>query len=208
MTLGYRSNRFSGAVCLKFRARANVLQNTKMVYYTAMSRDYPDWIQAERAAQARRSFAGSMPLSRLKRVRDLLHAPEADDEMGFECKVWRDDQAIIRIDCTLTGQVPMRCQRSLKRYLQPIDSKSSLAVIVSEAELDGLPDDLEPKICADGRLNLAELVEDELLLALPLVPVDPQTEPMTQAGDVFETHADEDTHQPFAGLADALKKTN
>ncbi|MEM7053527.1 MAG: YceD family protein [Pseudomonadota bacterium] len=177
-----------------------------------MSRDYPDWIQAERAAQARRSFAGSMPLSRLKRVQDVLLEPELDDAIGFEASFWRDDQGNLRLDCMLNGRVPLRCQRTLKRYLQAIDSKSSLAVIESEAELSALPDDLEPKICPDGRLNIAELVEDELLLALPLVPVDPNTEPMIQAGDVFEAEADQHVNQrsnkPFAGLADALNKTN
>ena len=171
-----------------------------------MSRDYPDWIQPERAAQARRSFAGSMPLSRLKRVQDMLLEPEADDAIDFEIKVWRDDQRIIRVDCALTGQVPMRCQRTLKRYLQPVDSESTLAVIDSEAELSALPDDLEPKVCVDGQLRLAELVEDELLLALPLVPVRPDSVPIEQAGDVFESPAEPARSHPFAGLADLRKR--
>ena len=175
-----------------------------------MSRDYPDWIQTERAAQAQRSFAGSMPVSRLQRVWDLLEQPRDEDAVDFEIRVWRDagrdNRRIIRIDCGLSGEVPMLCQRTLKRYMQPIDARARLAVIESEAELSALPEDLEPKVCADGQLKLAELVEDELLLALPLVPVHPGSEPVVQAGDVFESPAEPARSHPFAGLADLRKR--
>lgn len=175
-----------------------------------MSRDYPDWIQPERAAQARRSFAGSMPLSRLQRVWDLLEQPRAEDAIGFEVKVWRDagrdHRRTIRIDCSLKGEVPMLCQRTLTRYQQPIEARARLAVIESEAELSALPEDLEPKLCTDGQLRLAELVEDELLLALPLVPVRPDSVPIEQAGDVFESPAEPARSHPFAGLADLRKR--
>ena len=170
-----------------------------------MSRDFPDWIDAERAAQAERRFAGQARIEWLPRVVDLLDEPQSEDEIGFEISAAlvksSGDADIARLDVRVHGAVPMTCQRSLKRYWQPIDSGSSVAVVASEDEASGLPEDLEPKLVADGRLKLIELVEDELLLALPLVPRDPDSAPIVNAGDNCDATEPDERDNPFAALS-------
>ena len=126
----------------------------------------------------------------MPRVLDLLDKPGPDDEIGFEISAGLEKLSgagdIVRLAVRVHGSVPMTCQRSLKRYRQPIDSHSSVAVVASEDQLSALPEDLEPKLVPKGRLKLVELVEDELLLALPLVPRDPDSSPVVHAGDSFE----------------------
>ncbi|MEM1080760.1 MAG: YceD family protein [Pseudomonadota bacterium] len=172
-----------------------------------MSRDYPDWIQPERAAQARRSFAGSMPLNRMPRVLDLLAEDDSvhSGAIDFSIRFWLDDQRNVRADCALNGHVPLQCQRTLRPYAQPIESTASLAIIESEDRLSILPEDLEPKVCLDGQLNVAELIEDELILALPLVPVDPASEPMTKVGNEWDEAVEAPDAHPFADLANFRK---
>ncbi|MDX1626415.1 MAG: YceD family protein [Wenzhouxiangellaceae bacterium] len=164
-----------------------------------MSRDYPDWIDADRAARGNRRFRGTMRLDRMPRIVDLLESPEADDEIGFEIDAWRDEQGHARLDVRLEGEVPLRCQRTLERYLQPVASSTRLAVVSSERQAEGLPEDVEPKLAEDGRLELEDVVADELLLSLPLVPVRPDTERVVGAGDRFEEPEEEPG--PFAELA-------
>lgn len=170
-----------------------------------MSRDFPDWIDAERAAQAGRRFAGDVRIEWMPRVGDLLDAPAPDDVIEFEIAASLDRSPgnghIVRLDVHVFGSVPMTCQRTLKRYMQPIDTRSEVAVVASEDELAGLPEELEPKLVPEGRLKLVELVEDELLLALPLVPRDPDSAPVENAGDVFERAEPEEGDNPFAELA-------
>jgi uncharacterized protein len=149
-----------------------------------MSRDFPDWIDVQRSAQAGRRFAGRARLEWMPRVLDLLDSPETDDTIAFEVSAQRDEQGAARLRVQVTGEVPMMCQRTLRRYAQHIDSESEVAVVASEREIDELPEELEPKLVADGRLRLIELVEDELLLALPLVPRDPASEPVDAAAGV------------------------
>lgn len=170
-----------------------------------MSRDFPDWIDVDRAAQARRVFAGRLRLAAMPRLVDLVDRPGAGDEIGFELALRRDEQGVARIEVHVAGQVPMTCQRTLRRYWQEIDSRSSLALIEDEALVDGLPEDLEAKLVPDGRLRLADVVEDELVLALPLVPRDPQSEPIEDPAEaVVESgnRPSEETAQdnPFAVL--------
>lgn len=170
-----------------------------------MSRDFPDWIDVERAAQAGRRFVGEARIEWMPRVIDLLDAPAPDDEIGFEISAALDKSSsagdIVRLDVRVHGSVPMTCQRTLKRFRQPIDGRSSVAVVASEDQLAALPEDLEPKLVPEGRLKLVELVEDELLLALPLVPRDPDSAPVENAGDSFEPAESDKRDNPFAELA-------
>lgn len=180
-----------------------------------MSRDFPDWIDVERAAQAERRFAGQARLAWMPRVGDLLDAPAPGDEIGFEVAASLDKSSgagdIVRLDVRVFGSVPMTCQRTLKRFRQPIDSRSSVVVVASEDQLSVLPEDLEPKLVPEGRLKLVELIEDELLLALPLVPRDPESAPIDNAGDSIEQVVpnENDNHGgPFAELARLRKTTD
>ncbi|MEX2500070.1 MAG: YceD family protein [Wenzhouxiangellaceae bacterium] len=176
-----------------------------------MSRDFPDWIDAERAAQAGRRFAGEARIEWMPRVSDLLDEPAPDAVIGFEVAASLEASSgignIVRLSVHVHGSVPMTCQRTLKRYRQPIDSRSTVAIVASESELAGLPEDLEPKLVPEGRLKLVELVEDELLLALPLVPRDPDSVPVDNAGDRFEPTEPDEDENPFAELA-RLRKTD
>jgi uncharacterized protein len=168
-----------------------------------MSRDFPDWIDVDRAVEGRRQFAGQLPLRGMPRLLELLDAPDDDAEIDFRIEAWRDAQGAARLDVTVAGAVPLTCQRSLQRYMHAIDGQSSVAVIEDESELAGLPENLEPKLSEHGRLKLIELVEDELLLAVPLVPRDPTLEPIDRqlpSGVPLE-HAEDSTGNPFAALA-------
>ncbi|MDT8439232.1 MAG: YceD family protein [Wenzhouxiangellaceae bacterium] len=164
-----------------------------------MSRDFPDWVDVERAARARRRFRGRARLAWLERVLDQLDAPGAEEEIGFELNAFVDDRGQPMIDVHVSGDVPMRCQRTLVRYRQPIDGRSRIAVVATEQAIDGLPGEIEPKLVPGGRLRLLELVEDELLLALPLVPRDPASRPVTVTAG--EWAADAPDEHPFAALA-------
>jgi uncharacterized protein len=74
--------------------------------------------------------------------------------------------------------------------------------VKSDAEIETLAPEYEPLVSADGRVALKELVEDELLLALPLVP---RHEGDAACGGFTETAADAESGEarknPFAELA-------
>ncbi len=165
-----------------------------------MSRDFPDWVNPDRAASARREFAGTMPLSRMPRVVDLV-AAEAGHAIDFSLGFSRNELDQVRVDVRISGSVPMRCQRTLKVFEQPLDSQSVVGVVGTEDEVEALPEDYEPVLCPDQRLELAGLVEEEVLLSLPLVPVAPDSSPV---GDTEA--AQPDTQRPFEVLAELTKK--
>jgi uncharacterized protein len=86
---------------------------------------------------------------------------------------------------------------------------SRLGLIRSERDEAALPPDVEPLLVADdGKLSLLDVIEDELLLALPLVPVNPDSAlPEEVAGpSPEEISAERRSDNPFAVLRE-LKKT-
>lgn len=65
----------------------------------------------------------------------------------------------------------LSCQRCLQPFEQPLAVDARLRFVRGEAEAEALDAELEDDVLALPRwLDLRELAEDELLLALPLVP--------------------------------------
>jgi uncharacterized protein len=81
-----------------------------------------------------------------------------------------------------------------------------LGLITDEADEAGLPEGYEPLLVTDGSLRLADVIEDELILAIPAVPVKPGTEYVQRAWGDAPDETDVTTQpNPFAALKE-LKK--
>ncbi|MCK7593563.1 YceD family protein [Pseudomarimonas salicorniae] len=166
-----------------------------------MSVDLPDSLDAWRAVSARRIFEGSVALSRFGRLQDSL--ADSVGECRFRLEFDRDNFGLATVEVEADAELPLVCQRSLQRFLMPVSIRQRLGLVRSEAEESALPPEVEPVLIgADGELSPLALIEDELILALPVVPLGPQAEsdPEPQAPD-----DDEPRVNPFAALA-ALKK--
>ena len=169
-----------------------------------MSAELPEILDAWRMVAARREFEGRAALSALPRLRDAL----SDAEGEGECAIAFDHDAlrVPYLELKLAAELPLQCQRTLQRFLFPVRAVQRLGLIRDEADEAALPPGYEPLLVpADGELRLLDLVEDELILALPVVPVKPGTEAVERDWPVS---AEEEARvNPFAGLA-ALKKNN
>ena len=67
------------------------------------------------------------------------------------------------------GSVSLECQRCLGNLEFPVHIEAQLEFALSEAESTAADDDIE-RVVASRELSVAALVEDEVLLALPMVP--------------------------------------
>jgi uncharacterized protein len=159
-----------------------------------------------------------MPVERMRRLGALLAAtgsggtdPVAEDA-EFEASFAHDRQGLVTIRVKVKTALPLQCQRSLNTYFEPVDRNSVLAVIEDVGEQESVPEHYEPILVEDRRLALSDLVEEELLLAIPQVPRDPEAGEQDLPGDVtLSASSDEKTeptHRPFEGLADLLGETD
>lgn len=136
---------------------------------------------------------------------------------GFERSEHRADGGMaVRqyLRLAVAGDMWLECQRCMTPYRHPMATETVFEVVRDEAQADAcLADDTLPEaIVGSANFDLIELVEEELLLALPLVPkheVCPEVHASLVTGpDGQAEPAEEDVQDkpsPFAALA-ALKR--
>lgn len=178
-------------------------------YYTRpMSPAPADQVNAQelagRAALIRRSLA----LRQLARVAEAgaLEGTRVDAELRFATFEGR-----VTVDVQLGGVVVLACQRCLKPCDCALDERALLVVVRSDG--DEVPGGYEPVIGDPERLSLAELIEEQVLLGMPLVPTHEDaaqcgaTAPAKQAAGAAVAAAPEVERQtPFANLRELLDK--
>lgn len=158
-------------------------------------------------AAARRSFDGRLPLASMARLRDLL--ADTEGEARFALEFGHDALQMPFAELRVDADLPLICQRSLQRFLQPVTVSQRFALVrgsdgdEEDIEASLLPDYEVLQLAEDGMLRPAALVEDELILAVPLVPTMPGSESVERDWPV--PPEEEARANPFAALA-LLKK--
>jgi uncharacterized protein len=151
---------------------------------------------------ARRGVEGRLPLSALTRLAGSLL--DTKGEVRFALEFDRDSLQVPYVELRIDTELPLLCQRSMDRFLLPVRIVQRLGLIRDEADEAALPEGYEPLLVPDdGELRTAELVEDELILAVPVVPVKPGSEAVER--DWPATQVEQERANPFAALS-ALKK--
>jgi uncharacterized protein len=163
-----------------------------------MNAAFPEIVDPWRMVQARRSFQGTMPLSALPRLRDSLAA--ADGVVSFDLEFGRDDLGVALLQVRADATLPLLCQRTLDVFGLPVHIDTRLGLITQESEEAGLPGGYEPLLLSDSELRLADVIEDELILALPVVPMKPGSAPVVPVWYEPEPVVETDKPNPFAVL--------
>jgi uncharacterized protein len=81
------------------------------------------------------------------------------------------EQGFMVAQVALRGQLELICQRCMGPMPLPIETSSPVLLVESEADAEAAPVEWETYLAAEGRLSLAALAAEELLLALPVVPL-------------------------------------
>lgn len=157
------------------------------------------------------SLAGEWPGSTLVRLAESQAPPQ---DVALPVVVWAAQgerravpagEAELWLTLQVDTTVWLTCQRCLQPYCLPLALDRRLRFVRGEAQAEALDAESEDDVLALSRsLDLRELIEDELLLALPLVPrheVCPQPLPVPIAveSDELPNEAPERPN-PFAAL--------
>lgn len=170
-----------------------------------MSAALPEAVDAWRMVTSQRIFSGTLPLASMTRLGQSL--VDAEGDCSYRVEFGRDEFGVAFVQIDAEASLPLLCQRSLERFELPVQVSQRMGMIRSEEEEAGLPAEYEPVLLPeDGRLNPAELVEDELILAVPVVPVTPGTEAVDTQWSTDEEAVADERPNPFAALS-ALKSS-
>ena len=117
-----------------------------------------------------RRISGQIPFSELPRLQDLLDSRQG--VLDYSVQGGMDHLGRPVLDVSLHGSCQLRCQRCLGALDYAIDHEIRL-LPCDQAGLDELDDDEEDfdGILADENMDVIGLLEDEILLGLPISPM-------------------------------------
>ena len=154
-----------------------------------------------------RQISGEIPVAGLPRLLDALE--DSEGTLQYTVRGGADKQGNPLLDVSITGSCRLRCQRCMGAMEHAVRLDTRL-LLRDQASLDALDGDIGgsgeeefDSILADAHLDVLNLLEEEILLSLPIAPKHELG--ACQAADGGNMHKEE--KNPFAVLA-KLKRDN
>ncbi|NIP71652.1 MAG: DNA-binding protein [Gammaproteobacteria bacterium] len=120
-----------------------------------------------RLAREGRQLAGRLPLASMQRLGPYLHGTEGEVEVELAFGI--DVVGITYVRGSARARVELVCQRCLEPMAAELEAQFALGVVASEREGEQLPETYEPLVAGDEPIQLAGVIEDELILAMPII---------------------------------------
>lgn len=166
----------------------------------------PQSVRASTAVAQSQAYRGELPVRSFERLRSLLADAGGEVQVSLQASKARGHA---RLSGTLDGALTLRCQRCEKPYAWPMHVDVDLRLVDTEEEEQSALHEADPYLVQDDSLPLREIVEDELLLALPMLPRCESCENAIQASPAAPADESGDVRReqnPFAALKERLGK--
>lgn len=168
--------------------------HTKLSEYLDVTRNVDKGIEIQ----------GKWPISGLSRLDDMLVNQDGDLDVSLHF----GRQGKLRyVTGEISGVLAVTCQRCMQPMELALNTEFKLALIQSESEADQLPDEFEPLLVEEDRFSLPHLLEEELLLAIPLVAMhdtDCSDFLVEQKKWQAENESEQKKNNPFSVLKDLM----
>ena len=168
--------------------------------YTALPREAELRTWASRGIEVE----GDVLVTRMPRLQSVVVGGEQPAHASLRCR--KDEQHRYIVDVKVQMTVELECQRCLSHCELELATQSSLCVLWNEDSIEELPSGYDPLVAGDVS-DLYALVEEELLLALPAVPMhDPgDCQDVSRGFGDLTMDVVEEKESPFAALGALLK---
>lgn len=133
-----------------------------------MSSDLPQYIVPERLAKEEVQLEGQIELNKMPRLVKLLTG--SPGRVDLELVFHQAENGLIYISGRYDVDLPLTCQRCLEPVTVTLSDTISVG-ITFEGSTDSLPASVEPLVLTQETMLLADFVEDEILLGLPISPM-------------------------------------
>lgn len=170
-----------------------------------MSDRLPVHVDPLTLADRGRALSGAVPVSACRR---LVHWLDSDEgEFAVDLHFGRDENRRRVLTGRVRGEVMLTCQRCLGAFAQDLDLPIGVVLVDSEAEAETLPEEVDALVVgASATMHTVDMIEDDLILALPLIAKCPDASGCQPAVEVFDSERmsgqDAGTQRPFADLDD------
>ena len=164
----------------------------------------PDRLDLMATAEAGRVLRGQISLSRLERALPALMSSEGDLRVVLE--LGKDADGTHYMTGSLQGSVALKCQRCLEHMALPLDVRFRLGLVRDRDAVHDLSDWYEPLIVSAEPAIIADVLSDEVLLALPIVALHGESDDCREVAKDYQLPAGNQRKNPFAVLVELKQK--
>ena len=148
----------------------------------------PKSFDARKACVKELELSGTVNASALSRLASVVSCE--DTTISASMRFLRDEQRRFVVSAGVAGQVGVRCERCLEIMPLDVRAQSTLMLCSSDEQAQQCPSQYEPLVYTGEDLDLYDVIEEELLLALPVAPMhdamctealpEPESEPVSE----------------------------
>ena len=160
-------------------------------------------LSAPRSVDNQDKLVGELEPQSFKRVAGAVL--EVISKVQYSLEFFKDSDGVMAIEGHCQTQVVMTCERCLGEVKLDVEGEFQLGLVYSDDQAKHLPKHYEPALMDEhGNINPWEIIEDELLLALPMYANHPDDECVIKQPDSPELNEEsaEEVDRPF----DVLKQ--
>ena len=160
-----------------------------------MLQDQSLTIEPEKIALSGDVLSGKVFLKSMPRLSEYT---EIHDELAiYKLEFLKCDNGVTQIMGDISTSLITLCQRCLTNFTINIKIPVSIGIIKNKEDIALLKDDLEPFLAEDNTVSLQQLIEEEILLSLPISPLHSvDVCPVVQTNQKYKSKRD----NPFAVL--------
>ena len=165
----------------------------------------PARVNHRKLATEKRKLEGTLPLTSFTRLIESLESDQGEVSARLEFRKARKQTTLLVGE--VRSIVSLECQNCLTPMQYELTASLRHYIVKDEEALFKLDEEDDGIVCEEDLVDIADLLEDELILALPMVArhteADCQVEGyQAEVPDESETESSVETHKPFAGLAE------
>ncbi len=131
-----------------------------------LSGEMPETVNFKRQVELNRVYVGDYPLVKFARLKEVLENVDGQvtariefgRSVGFAC-----------VKANVSANLLLKCQRCLEPLETEVSGSFKFALVRSDDEVELLPAEFEPFWLDGEDQSIIDLVEEELLLCLPMV---------------------------------------
>ncbi|WP_444998539.1 YceD family protein [Aliikangiella sp. IMCC44359] len=164
-------------------------------------------IQPKKLANKQGEIRFNWPVSDFQRLSGLLYTDKGHISIVINADY--DEQERCILQTAITADLTLECQTTFEPIAYRVEKEVVFCTVVQESEFAEI-EEYEPVLVEDGVLDIKQVVEDELILSVPLVANKPAEEVNQKMsfGELDEAKIAEEkkASNPFSVLKN-LKKT-
>ena len=127
-----------------------------------------DWLKLYKFAKKNLSVTDELSIIDLPRINGIAH--NKSDKIKVNYSFYVENKTTPCLDGEISLNIYLTCQRCLEELPFSLDLSFSMAFVKNENQAEELSKHLEIYLFEDKELSLIDLISDEILLSIPMVP--------------------------------------